>query len=148
MLPSIFGNNLFDDFFDDSFDRMPAPRGAHDPFFDKPMQNLMKTDVKDCEDHYEIMMDLPGFKKEDLQIKMKDGYLSVQAAKTANNDEKDSNGRYIRRERFTGSCSRSFYVGDLKAEDISAKFENGILNLNLPKKDQPENVPTDTIAID
>ena len=97
----------------------------------------MKTDVKETDGGYEIDMNLPGVKKEDVKAELKDGYLTVQVSSNTNNDEKDDKGRYIRRERFSGSCSRRFYVGQrVKQEDIKAKFENGILTMVVPKKEK------------
>lgn len=97
----------------------------------------MKTDIKDTDQGYEITMNLPGVKKEDVKAELKDGYLTISATSNSNKDEKDNNGRYIRRERYSGSCSRSFYVGgDVKQEDIKAKFENGILKVTVPKKEE------------
>ena len=143
LMPSIFGENLFDDFF--GFDyptrRMPAPR-AHD---------LMKTDVQELDNAYQLDISLPGFKKEDLTAELKDGYLTVSAQTSAQNDEKDEKtGKYIRRERYSGSCKRSFYVGEeVTQEDIKAKYENGILTLNVPKKEAlPKKEEKQFIAIE
>ena len=128
MMPSIFGENLIDDFF-----------GIGYPFREyqrTDMDSLMKTDVKEHEDGYELEISLPGYKKEDINAELKDGYLVVNATTSKSNDEKDEKtGKYIRRERYSGSCSRSFYVGeDITHEDIKAKYENGVLNLSIPKK--------------
>lgn len=142
MRPSIFGEHLFNDFFDDFFD-FPV-------FDDKEMQraqkklyghhaaNMMKTDVKEHDNHYEVDIELPGFKKDELSIEFKNGYLLISAAKGLDKDEKEEKtGKYVRRERYAGSMSRSFYIGeDLKQEDIHAKYENGVLKLDIPK---PEN---------
>lgn len=126
LMPALFGENLLDDFFG-----VPAFSGF------STAQNAMHTDVKEDENGYEIMMNLPGFKKEDVKGELKDGYLTVSATTNSSNDRKDSDGRYIRRERYTGSCSRSFYVGDeVTQEDIKAKFDNGVLTLYVPKKEQ------------
>ena len=134
MLPSIFGGNLFDEFFDDSFDR--AFFGGRNPLYGKREKNLMKTDVREVENHYEVDIDLPGFKKDEVNVELQDGYLTVSASKGLDKDEKDKEGRYIRQERYSGTCSRTFYVGDLKKEDISAKYEDGILRLTLPKAEE------------
>ncbi len=139
MLPSIFGENLFDDFFDGTFERRFF--GDHSPLYGKHAKNLMKTDVKELNDGYDVAIDLPGFKKEDLKVDCKDGYLTVSAVKRLDRDEKDAQGRYIRQERYSGSCSRSFYVGDLKPEDIKAKYEDGILHLTMPKN-EPKALPS------
>ena len=133
MLPSIFGENLFDDFFDDNFGMYPMWNGRN-PLYGKHAKNLMKSDVRETEDAYELDIDLPGFKKDEINLKLEQGYLTISAAKGLDKDDEDKNGRYIRRERYTGACSRSFYVGtQLKPEDISAKFEDGILKIHLPK---------------
>mgnify|MGYP006076862805 FL=1 len=134
MLPSIFGGNLFDEFFDDSFDR--AFFGGRNPLYGKREKNLMKTDVREVENHYEVDIDLPGFKKDEVNVELQDGYLTVSASKGLDKDQKDKEGRYIRQERYSGTCSRTFYVGDLKKEDISAKYEDGILRLTLPKAEE------------
>ncbi len=146
-LPSIFGDNLMDDFFDD-FDHgffrntRPAVRTER--------TNLMRTDIKETESGYELDVELPGYKKEDLTLELNAGYLNISAAKNTSNEEKDTKGRVIRRERYTGSMNRSFYVGDeLTEEDIKAKFEDGILKLSIPKKEVEEKVPEKkTIAIE
>ncbi len=123
LMPSIFNDNLFDDFFGYPFDRYDTT-------------DLMRTDIKDTDQGYEVTMNLPGVKKEDVKAELKDGYLTINASSHSNNDEKDTEGRYIRRERYSGSCSRSFYVGDaVTQEDIKAKFENGTLKLSIPKKE-------------
>ena len=134
LLPSIFGERLFDDWMDDAFS--DSFFGSSYPTYSKNARNMMKTDVRETESSYEVDIDLPGFKKDEISAELKDGYLTVSAAKNANNDEKDKEGRYIRRERYVGSMSRSFYVGeDMTQEDIKAKFEDGILKLTVPKKD-------------
>ena len=131
MLPSIFGENLFDDFFGDSFDKQFF--GNHNPLYGKHAKNLMKTDVKELDHSYEVDIDLPGFKKDEVNVEYRDGYLTISAAKGLDKDEQDKQGRYIRQERYSGACSRSFYVGDVKPEEIQAKFEDGILRLSVPK---------------
>ena len=142
MTPSIFGENLFDELFDEFLD-FPA-------FDDKAMQkaqrklygrhaaNMMKTDVQEHENHYEVDIDLPGFKKDELSVELKDGYLVISAAKGLDKDEKDKkNGKFVRRERYAGSLSRSFYVGEsVKQEDIHAKYESGVLKLSIPKMEE------------
>ena len=135
MMPSIFGENLFDDFWDFPFEREFFARPSYSNR--KNISNMMRTDVKETDNGYELDIDLPGFKKEDVQVKLDKGYLTIQAAKKSNQDEKDNNGKYIRQERYSGSCSRSFYVGENVTQDqIHAKFEDGILKLSLPKADQ------------
>ena len=132
MLPSIFGENLFDDFFDDGF---LNAFGGRNPLFGKHAKNMMKTDVRETDSTYEIDMDLPGFKKDEINVNLEDGYLTISAAKGLDKDEKAPEGKYIRQERYTGACSRSFYVGtDLQPKDVSAKFTDGILELTFPKE--------------
>lgn len=134
MLPTIFGENLFDDFMDDAFEKNFF--GGRNPLYGKHSKNLMKTDVKETETGYELDIDLPGFKKDEISAHLEDGYLTVSAAKGVDKDEKDNEGRYIRRERYSGSMTRSFYVGNaVTEEDIKAKYEDGILSLSIPKKD-------------
>ena len=146
MLPSIFGENLFDDFFGGSFDRDFF--GGRDPLYGKHARNLMKTDIKENDSLYILDIDLPGFKKNEVQIELNNGYLTVSAAKGLDKDEQDKDGRYIRRERYSGQVARSFYVGDLKPEDISAKYEDGILKLSLPKEVQRQMPSSNRIAIE
>ena len=134
LLPTIFGENLFDDFMDDNFERNFF--GSRNPLYGKHSKNLMKTDVKETDNGYELDIDLPGFKKDEITAHLEDGYLTVSAAKSVDKDEKDKEGRYIRRERYSGSMTRSFYVGNAVTEqDIKAKYEDGILSLSIPKKD-------------
>ena len=133
MLPTVFGENLFDDFFDDSFGMM----NARSPLYGKHARNLMKTDIREKENSYELAVDLPGFKKDEIKLELNDGYLTISAEKGLDKDEKDKENRYIRRERYAGSMSRSFYVGEsLTEQDIHAKYENGILTLDVPKEDK------------
>ena len=141
MLPSIFGENLFDDFFSDPFGMM-VPQGR-DPLYGKHAKNLMKTDVRETDDTYELDVDLPGFTKDEVSVELKNGYLTIQAAKGLDKDQSDKKGKYIRQERYAGACSRTFYVGEeVQPEDVTAKFENGILQLSIPKaakKQLPKN---------
>ena len=144
MLPSIFGENLFDDFFSDPFEMMVPTRNA---LYGKHGKNLMKTDVRETENSYELDIDLPGFKKDEVQVDLKDGYLTIQAAKGVDKDEGEQNGKYIRQERYAGACSRSFYVGEaLQPEDIQARFEDGILRLSVPKAAQKQ-LPKNTSVL-
>ena len=132
MLPSIFGENLFDDFFGDPFEMM-VPQ-SRNPLYGKHAKNLMKTDVRETEDSYELDIDLPGFKKDEVSVELKNGCLTIQAAKGLDKEETDKKGKYIRQERYAGSCSRSFYVGeDVEPDQISAKLESGILQISVPK---------------
>ena len=143
MLPSIFVFNLFDDFFHDSFDMFPM-WGGRDPLYGKHGKNLLKTDVRETDTTYELDIDLPGFKKDEVQIQLQNGYLTISAAKGVEKDAEPEKGRYIRQERYTGECSRSFYVGEgLQPKDISAKFEDGILRISLPKE-APKALPEST----
>ncbi len=122
-MPSIFRGNLLDDLFDDSFKSFSS-------------SEMMKADVKELENGFELSMNLPGVKKEDIKAELKNGYITVSATTENSSDEKDNDGNYLRRERFYGSTSRSFYVGDqVHEEDITAKYENGVLTLKIPKKD-------------
>ena len=133
LMPSIFAENLFDDFFDD----FPMPREFRNMdrrLYGKNAAREMKTDVREHEDHFEVDIDLPGFKKDEITLTLENGYLTVGAAKGVNKDETDKKGKVIRQERYAGSLQRSFYVGDnLTEQDITARFENGVLSLNLPK---------------
>ena len=148
MLPSIFGEDLFDDFFNDPFGMMNVSEGRS-PLYGKHAKNLMKTDIREKEDGYELAVDLPGFKKDEISIDLSNGYLTIQAAKGLDKDEEDKKGRYIRRERYAGSMSRSFYVGDdVRSEDVSAKFEDGILKISVPKAAKKELPKHTTIAIE
>lgn len=146
MLPSMFGENLFDEFFDDNFGMLPMWNGRN-PLYGKHAKNLMKTDVRETEDTYEVDIDLPGFKKDEISVDLEDGYLTIRAAKGLDKDEKDKKGKYIRQERYAGACSRSFYVGDVEAEDVTAKYEDGILKLSMPKQAKKELPKSSTIAI-
>ena len=131
MMPSIFGGNLFnDDWMDFSFPDIDKE------LYGKHAKNLMKTDVKEKDGNYEVAIDLPGFKKEDVTGEVKDGYLIIKASTKNSKDEKDAKGKYIRKERYEGSCNRSFYVGDaITQDDIKAKFEDGVLKISVPKKE-------------
>ena len=132
LMPSIFGENLMDDFMNDF--TMPSLGRS---FFEMPMQNIMKTDIKETEKDCVLDIDLPGYKKEDIKISLKNGYLTVTASQKKNEDQKNEEGQYLRRERYTGSASRSFYVGkNLTEENIHAKFDNGILTLTFPKEEE------------
>ena len=134
MLPSIFGENLFDDWFD--FPSFPEFRNIDRKLYGRHAAHEMKTDVREHEDHYEVDVDLPGFKKDEIRLELENGTLTVHAAKDLEKEQKNKAGKVIRQERFSGAMQRSFYVGEaLTEEDIGAKFENGVLSLNIPKKD-------------
>ena len=146
MLPSIFGENLFDDFFSDPFEMMVPTRNA---LYGKHGKNLMKTDVRETENSYGLDIDLPGFKKDEVNVDLKDGYLTISAAKGVDKDQQDKAGKYIRQERYAGACSRSFFVGEaVKPEEVSAKYEDGILKLSVPKAGEKALPKTTTIAIE
>ena len=147
LMPSIFGENLFDEFdnwMDASF------HDVDKALYGKHAKNMMKTDVRETDDSYEVDIDLPGFKKDEVNAQLHDGYITISAAKGLDKDEKDKKtGKYIRRERYAGSMMRSFYVGDeIKQEDIHAKFENGILQLSIPKKEAKAIAQNNYIAIE
>ena len=135
LMPSIFAENLFDDFFED----FPMPREFRNidrRLYGKNAAREMKTDVHEQEDHYEVDIDLPGFKKDEITLTLENGYLTVNAAKGVDKDETDKRGKLIRQERYAGALQRSFYVGDaLTEQDIAAKFENGVLSLSVPKQE-------------
>ena len=136
MLPSIFGENLFDEFFGNAFDN--DFWSTQNPLYGKRAKNLMKTDVKEEEDAYSIAIDLPGFDKDNVQAHLEDGYLTVTANKSSEQDEKnekDQKGRYIRQERYSGSCSRSFYVGDIRPDEVKCSYESGVLRIRIPTRD-------------
>ena len=135
LMPSIFGENLFDDDwmnfpFNDEF------WGKKNPLYGKHAQNMMKTDIRETDGSYELDVDLPGFKKDEIQMELKDGVLTVSAAKGLDKDEEDKKGNYIRKERYAGSMSRSFYVGKhVTVEDVHPKYESGILSFSVPKEE-------------
>ncbi len=136
LMPSIFAENLFDEFFDD-FPMSRQFRNIDRQLYGKNAAREMKTDVHEHEDHYEVDIDLPGFKKDEITLSLEKGYLTVNAAKGLDKDETDKKGRMIRQERYAGSMQRSFYVGEaLTEEDITARFENGVLSLNVPKREE------------
>ena len=134
MMPSIFGENLFDDFMND----FPFEKhffSERNPIYGKHAKNIMKTDVKETDNSYELDIDLPGFKKEDINVQLDNGYLTIAASKSLEKEDEHEKSHYIRQERYSGSMSRSFYVGnDVKQEEIHAKYEDGILKLAVPKK--------------
>ena len=131
LMPSIFGENLFnDDWMDFGFPEVDKA------LYGKHANNVMKTDVKETDTGYEVDIDLPGFKKYEINSQLDNGYLTISAAKGLDKDEKDKKGKYIRKERYAGAMSRSFYVGEgVTQEDIKAKYEDGILRLSVPKKE-------------
>ena len=147
MLPSIFGENLFEDWF--GFPSSPELRDAEKKLYGKRVSREMKTDIHEHDDHYEVDIDLPGFRKEEIALDLENGYMTVSASKDLDKDETDRKGRVIRQERYAGSLQRSFFVGEeITAEDISAKFENGVLSVNIPKKEVRKLPEKKTISID
>ena len=147
MLPSIFGESLFDDWMDFPFRGFGTE--VEKKLYGKNAARVMKTDLKEHEDGYELSVDLPGFKKDQIQLQLSNGYLTVSAAKGVEEEEKDKKGRLVHQERFSGSMSRSYYVGEnLEEEDIKAKFENGVLTLDFPKAEQKKLPERKTIQIE
>lgn len=113
----------------------------HDDFFTREDHRLMKTDIEEKDDKYLIAMDLPGYEKENINIEVEDGYLKIHA-KTDTTKEEGKESKYVRRERYVGECSRSFYVGDdVESDDIKATFRNGTLQLEVPKKEEKKELP-------
>ena len=148
LMPSIFGENLFDDdWMDFPFDR--DFWGRKNPLYGKNANKIMKTDIREHDGGYELDVDLPGFKKDEINVELENGYLTISATKGLDKDEQDKKGKYIRRERYAGAMQRSFYVGDeVTQEDIKARFEDGILRLSIPKKDAQAVETKKTIAIE
>ncbi len=148
LMPSIFGESLFDDdWMDFPFER--EFWGRRNPLYGKNAKNMMKTDIREHDQGYELDVDLPGFKKDEINVELENGYLTISAAKGLDKDEQDKQGKYIRRERYAGTMQRSFYVGDaVTQEDIKARFEDGILRLSIPKKDAKAVETKKTIAIE
>ena len=144
LMPSIFGDNLFDDFMNDFpfFDDRDVKK-AEKKLYGRRGRNLMKTDIRETDHSYELEMDLPGFKKDEIRVSLENGYLTVSAAKGLDQDEQEKKtGKYIRRERYAGACERSFYMGEeVTQEEIKGEFKHGILKLTIPKKDAKAQVP-------
>lgn len=140
LLPRVFGEDLLDDFF--GWDDFPffddkASRNVEKKLYGRRAKNLMKTDIRETDTEYELTIDLPGFKKEEVHASLENGYLTISAAKGLDEEEKEKKtGRYIRKERYAGACQRSFYVGEeVTEEDIRGEFKHGILRLTIPKKE-------------
>ena len=150
LMPSIFGENLFDDLFDSFPFYDNATKDVEKKLYGRKAAHMMKTDIKEKSDGYELVMDLPGFTKDEVQATLENGYLTVQAEKGLDKEEKEKEtGHYIRKERYAGAMSRSFYVGEhLDQQDIKAKYEDGILKLSVPKKDVKELEQNKYIAIE
>lgn len=143
MVPSIFNDNLFRDLFDDDFymPMMPDMSDVDKKLYGGRAAHEMKTDVKETEKGYEVAVDLPGFKKDDVTVELNDGYMTITAAKKVGNDKKNKEGKYIRREHYAGTMSRTFYVGDqLTENDIHAQMNDGILTLQIPKMEEKKQV--------
>ena len=148
MLPVLFGENLFDDFFDDSFERELRAMNRN-PLYGKHGRNLMKTDVRETEDSYELDIDLPGFKKDEIHLELKDGYLTISAEKSMEKDKENEKGKMLRQERYSGVMQRSFYIGDhLSEEDVKASYESGVLHIKFPKKEALKAPEKKTILIE
>ena len=146
LMSGLFGENLFDDFWG-----FPSHELANidKRLYGKNSDRLMKTDVQETENDYELEIDLPGFKKDQINVKLEEGYMTISASKGHDVEKKDKHGKIIRQARFSGAMQRSFYVGDaVKTEDVKAKFEDGVLKLTIPKKELKELPGNNTIAIE
>ena len=150
LMPSIFGENLFDDFFGDfPFYYDKDMKNVEKKLYGRKASHVMKTDIKETDNGYELVVDLPGFTKDEVQATLENGYLTISASKGLDKDEKTKEGKYIRQERYAGAMSRSFYVGeDVKQEDVKAKYENGILKLSIPKTPEKKVEEKKAIAIE
>lgn len=143
LMPSVFGKDLFDDFFDFPFYDDKESDKLEKKLYGHRSKNLMKTDVQETENGYVLEMDLPGFSKDEVKASLKDGYLTIRAEKGLDKEEKDEKTtKYIRRERYAGSCERSFYVGDVNETDIKGEFKHGILKLTIPKEQPKKEIDT------
>ena len=151
LTPSVFGKDFFDDLFEFPFYDDRDMQKLEKKLYGRRGKNLMKTDIKDTDKAYELEMDLPGFKKDEIKVSLENGYLTISAEKGLDKDEKEKEtGHYIRKERYAGACSRSFNVGeDVEQADIKAEFKHGILTLFVPKKEaKPAVEQKKTIAIE
>ena len=149
LYPSIFNDNFFDDFMGFEFPRFRAADDAERKLYGKHASGLMKTDIHDKDGNYELDIDLPGFKKDEISLTLDNGYLIVGACKAVNEEEKDERGTLLRQERYSGAMQRSFYVGEgLNETDVKAKFEDGVLSLTFPKEKEPEIPEKKTIMIE
>ncbi len=147
MLPMMFSENLFDDLFNDTFGR--DMWNMDKTLYGKNAARIMKTDVHETEDGYELDVDLPGFKKDEIGIELKDGYLTITASKGLDKDEKEKKTRrVIRQERYVGTSQRTFYVGDVRPEEVKCKYESGVLTINVPKADARRIESPHTIMIE
>lgn len=147
-VPKLFTENFLDDWMDD----FSWPKGfdqVDHKLYGKHANRVMLTDIREHDDHYEVEIDLPGFKKEDIKIELNGGYLNVSVSKGLDESQKNNEGHIVRQERYQGTMSRSFFVGnEITNEDIKAKFENGVLSLNILKKDKKEIINNSQIMID
>ena len=150
MVPMRRNRNLLSELMTDPFDAFFNAASAPMQAMQKMSPTLMRTDIKETHGGYELTIDLPGFKKDDVQAELKDGYLTINAQTQGESEDKDEQGTYVRKERFSGKCSRTFYVGDdVEEDDIKAKFEDGVLKIAVPKKqEQPKLEEKKTIAIE
>ncbi|MBQ2466151.1 MAG: Hsp20/alpha crystallin family protein [Lachnospiraceae bacterium] len=140
LAPSIFGENFLDDFF--GFPEMRDFDDMEKKLYGRKASRVMKTDVREKDDAYEVIVDLPGFKKEDIEVELENGYLTINATKGLDKEENDKKGKLIRQERYSGSMTRSFYVGDrVQKEDVSASYKHGVLTLSVPKQETYKEVP-------
>ena len=139
--PSIFGESFLNDWNDwDNWMNFSFP-DVEKKLYGKHAAHVMKTDIKEHDDGYELVVDLPGFNKEDIKMNIEDGYLVINAKTSNEEDNTDKNGKYVRKERYYGECSRSFYIGDnITEEDIKANYKNGTLNVEIPKKEELEKI--------
>ena len=148
LLPKLFERDLFDDWFDE-FGLQKEIDAMNRRLYGKRANREMLTDVKEHDDAYEVDIDLPGFKKDEIEIRLENGYLSISASKGLDKDEKNKKGKVIRQERYSGSMQRSFYVGDnVTQEDVKAKFEDGVLKLTVPKKEAKKLPDSKLISIE
>ena len=150
MVPMRRNRNLLSELMTDPFDAFFNAASAPMQAMQKMSPTLMRTDIKETDGGYELTIDLPGFKKDDVQAELKDGYLTINAQTQSESEDKDEEGTYVRKERFSGKCSRTFYVGDdIEEDDIKARFEDGVLKIDVPKKqEQPKLEEKKTIAIE
>lgn len=143
LMPSVFGKDLFDDFFDFPFYDDRDMEKMQKKLYGHRSKNLMKTDVQENDDSYLMEMDLPGFSKDEVKVSLKDGYLTIKAEKGLDEEQKDEkSAKYIRRERYSGVCERSFYVGNINEADIKGEFKHGILKLTIPKEQPKKEIDT------
>ena len=148
-LPTVFGENLMDIF--DDFDRnfFRGFGNVDRALYGKHAQHMMKTDVKETDEGYEVDVDLPGFKKDDIHLELNNGYLTISTEKSLEKTNENKKGKMLRQERYSGVMQRSFYVGEhMTEEDIKASYESGVLHIIVPKKDAPRVPERKTILIE